>query len=97
MAAVACVLAGCGVFNLDPEEEIYEIASPSIEHSTVRRSALALLETMDDSGQCHPEHILTCVEDDISVSNYLDLDEVDRLFDAATAALPKPTKADTFN
>ena len=98
MAAVTCVLAGCGVFNLDPEEEeIYEIASPSIEYSTVRRSALALLETMDDIGQCHPEFILTCVEPDISEPNDLDLDEVDRQFDAAVAARLKPEKAHTFN
>ena len=96
MAAVVCVLVGCGVFNLDPEEEeIYEIASPDIEHSTVRRSALALLETMDDIGQCHPEHILTCVEPDISEPNDLDIDEVDRRFDAALAARLKPEKART--
>ena len=97
MAAVTCVLAGCGVFNSIPKQGMYEIASSNIEHSTVRRSALALLETMDDIGQCHPEHILTCVEDDLSVSNDLDLDEVERRFDAAVTARLKPTKAHTFN
>ena len=41
MAAVTCVLAGCGVFNSIPKQGMYEIASSNIEHSTVRRSALA--------------------------------------------------------
>jgi hypothetical protein len=52
---------------------------------------------MDDIGQCHPEFILTCVEPDISEPNDLDLDEVDRQFDAAVAARLKPEKAHTFN
>jgi hypothetical protein len=97
MAAVTCVLAGCGVFNSVTKQGMYEIASSNIEHSTVRRSALALLETMDDMGECHPEFILTCVEDDVSDSNDLDLDEVDRRFDAAIAARLKPEKARTVN
>ena len=57
----------------------------------------ALLDTLDDIGQCHPEFILTCVEPDISEPNDLDLDEVDRQFDAAVAARLKPEKAHTFN
>jgi hypothetical protein len=97
MAIVTCVLAGCGVFNFAPKKGLYEIASPNIEHSTVRRSALALLETMDDIGECHPEFILECVEPDMSDPRVIDLGEVDRRFDTAATARLKPPKAHTFN
>ena len=78
MACVACLLAECGFYRFAPEKGIYEIASPTIEHSAVRRSALALLDTMDDTGAWRPELLLTCVEAaDVEASD-LDLDEVDR-------------------
>ena len=97
MAAVTCVLAGCGVFNSVTKQGMYEIASSNIEHSTVRRSALALLETMDDMGECHPEDILECVEPDMSNPRVIHLGELDGRFDTTVAERLKPTKARTFN
>jgi hypothetical protein len=97
MAAVTCILAGCGVFEFVPKKGLYEIALPSIEYSTVRRSALALLETMDDMGECHPEDILECVEPDMSNPRVIHLGELDGRFDTTVAERLKPTKARTFN
>ena len=85
------------MFNFAPKKGLYEIASPSIEHSTVRRSALALLGTMDDMGECHPEFILECVEPDMSDPKVIHLGELDRRFDTTVAERLKPTKARTFN
>jgi hypothetical protein len=83
MACVACLLAECGFYRYAPEKGIYEIASPTFEYSAIRRSALALLETMDEMGDWHPEFILTCVEAHDVEASELDLDEVDGRYDAA--------------
>lgn len=82
MACVACLLAECGFYRYAPQKGIYEIASSPIEHAAVRRAALALLDTMDEEGVWHPELILTCVEADNVDASELDLEEVDRQFEA---------------